>query len=128
MSHRLKMWTGAALACAVVAGAAHAATGAPASGQDQAAGVTFIDGGVIDISKLVRAQSPAKALTTVPLGNRVTLTDGTQLNASAVLSFTWTSDIVSVLLYDEARPASGTIVNVVEGPSGPRPEKPSTVP
>ena len=124
VSRRLMSMMGVTLVCAMVGGGVGTAVGAPASGPDRAAAVTLVDGGVIDLSPRARAQSASAPLTTVPLNNRVTTSDGSQIAASDVLSFSWSSDTVSVLLYSEARPGEGRITPYFDGPGAPRAERP----
>jgi hypothetical protein len=93
-----------ALACALALGTA---ASSPAA-------VRVIDGGVIDASPARRlaAASAARAATPlqlVPLPQRINV-NGDELFYSGLLSFDWTSDTVSVLVYMEPRPESGSIL------------------
>ena len=123
MLNRRRMFgAGGVLACAIMASATGTALAAPAS-KAQAGGFTIVDGGVIDFSArnragMARAASEATSMTTIPLNQRVTLDDGTQINASAPLSLAWTSDTIGAIVYVEARPGGGRIKPVlVGGPS-----------
>lgn len=103
---------GGALACALVLGAATHST---------AAGVRIVDGGVIDASPARRAA--AASLTPRELmrfDQRITI-EGEEYFYSGPLSFNWTSDTVSVLVYAEPRPGDGSIFS---GLDERRPEQP----
>ena len=95
----------------IAAGGTRAA--ALGAGSPAAAGVRIENGGVIDASPgrrlsakaAVTAASPRELIT---LDQRITI-DGESYFYSGPLTFEWTSDTVSVLVYQEPRPGDGQI-------------------
>jgi hypothetical protein len=115
-----RLWrgpVGGALTCAV-------ALWAPTS--SAAAGVRIVDGGVLHASPAVRAAAASSAAASVTphellkFDQRITI-EGEEYFYSGDLSFNWTSDTVSVLMYAEPRPSDGTIFS---GLDDRRPEEP----
>jgi hypothetical protein len=102
---------GRVLACGLLLGAATSAS---------AAGVRIIDGGVIDAAQALRAASVAHSQQLIQLDKKVDI-NGEQWNDSGTLSFDWTSDTVSVLVYEEPRPGDSDILTAIDDR---RPERP----
>jgi hypothetical protein len=93
-----------ALACALVVGAATSSV---------AAGIRLADGGVIDGSPARRASAASASAASGPqevikLSQKIEI-DGEEYFYSGPLAFDWTSDTVSVLVYQEPRPGDGSI-------------------
>jgi hypothetical protein len=106
------------LVTASVRTALAAALVAASASSSLAAGIQVLDGGVIDGSPARRASAMAAAkaatpLQLVPLTQKLNL-GGTTYNYSGPLSFDWTSDTVSVLVYMESSPANGPILAAVD--------------
>jgi hypothetical protein len=111
---RIQGWgssVGRVLACGLLLGAATSSS---------AAGVKIIDGGVIDASQALTAASVAHSQQLVPLDQKVPI-NGEQWAYSGPLSFDWTSDTVSVLVYEEPRPGDSDILTALDDR---RPERP----
>jgi len=79
------------------------------------AGVRVRDGGVIDASRASRLSAKAAAAPreVIKLEQQIMI-DGDPYFYSGPLSFDWTSDTVSVLVYEEPRPADGAIYTVFD--------------
>ena len=107
-----RLWTGSwagALALGLVLGSA---AGSSAAGQ------RILDGGVIDGSPAKRAAAAAVAVAAGPqellrLSQRINV-EGQELFYSGLLSLEWTSDTVSMLVYQEPRPSDGQIFTAVD--------------
>ena len=98
----------AALTCALLVGA----------GTNTAAGTRLVDGGVLDGSPAKRAAAAsASALVgpqeVIPLSQKIDI-DGEEYFYSGPLAFDWTSDTVSVLVYQEPRPSDGSIFTLFD--------------
>lgn len=119
LNRRRTLGAAGLLAGAITASATGTAVAAPAS-KAPAGGFTVVYGGEIDFSPrhragLLRAASVAAPKTAIPLDQRVTLDDGTQIAASAPLTLPWTSDTIGAIVYVEARPGGGRIKPVLVG-------------
>jgi hypothetical protein len=109
--HRWRGAVGRVLACGLLLSAAASA---------RAAGVRIVDGGVIDAAQALRAASVAHSQQLIPLDQKVDI-NGEQWAYSGPLSFDWTSDTVSVLVYEEPRPGDSDILTAIDDR---RPERP----
>lgn len=106
---------GGVVACALVLGAAASSA---------AAGIRIVDGGVVDASPARRVAAASVSHSAGPqelvrLSQKIDI-DGQEYFYSGPLSFDWTSDTVSVLVYQEPRPSDGSIFTAFDER---RPEK-----